>query len=42
MAENGFNIDGYAPAEMAQRVESVDVKKADLDWACCSEMSSKS
>jgi formate transporter len=33
MAENGFNIDGYAPAEMAQRVESVGVKKANLDAA---------
>lgn len=33
MAENGFNIDSYAPAEMAQRVESVGVKKANLDAA---------
>jgi formate transporter len=33
MAENGFNIDAYSPAEMAQRVESVGVKKANLDAA---------
>lgn len=33
MAENGFNVDAYAPAEMAQRVESVGVKKANLDAA---------
>jgi formate transporter len=33
MAENNFNIDAYAPAEMAQRVESVGVKKANLDAA---------
>lgn len=31
MAENGFNIDAYAPAEMAQRVETVGVKKAALN-----------
>lgn len=33
MADNGLNIDSYAPAEMAQRVESVGVKKANLDAA---------
>jgi formate transporter len=33
MAENNLNIDAYAPAEMAQRVESVGVKKANLDAA---------
>ena len=31
MAENGFNVDAYAPAEMAQRVETIGVKKARLD-----------
>jgi formate transporter len=31
MAENNFNMDAFAPAEMAQRVESVGVKKANLD-----------
>ncbi len=33
MTENNFSIDAYAPAEMAQRVEGVGVKKANLDWA---------
>jgi len=33
MAENGFNIDAYAPHEMAQRVETVGVKKANLGIA---------
>jgi formate/nitrite transporter len=31
--ENGVNVDAYAPAEMAQRVETVGVKKASLDTA---------
>jgi formate transporter len=33
MAENNVNLDAFAPAEMAQRVESVGVKKANLDAA---------
>ncbi len=33
MAESGFNFDAYAPAEIAQRVSNVGVKKAKLDWA---------
>lgn len=33
MTENGFNIDAYAPNEMAQRVETVGVKKANLGTA---------
>lgn len=31
MADNNFSMDAFAPAEMAQRVESVGVKKANLD-----------
>ena len=33
MADNQLNLDAYAPAEMAQRVEGVGVKKAQLDAA---------
>lgn len=34
MAENNLSsLDAYAPKEMAQRVENVGVKKANLDWA---------
>jgi formate/nitrite transporter len=33
MAESSINFDAYAPAEMAQRVETVGVKKAKLDAA---------
>lgn len=32
-AENHVNVDAYAPAEIAERVESVGVKKASLDTA---------
>ena len=31
MSNSGFNMDAYAPAEMAARVETVGVKKAALD-----------
>lgn len=33
MANNPIGIDAYAPAEMAERVESIGVKKATLDTA---------
>lgn len=31
MADNNLNVDAFAPAEMAQRVQGVGVKKANLD-----------
>jgi formate transporter len=31
MSDQAFNVDAYAPAEMAKRVETVGVAKANLD-----------
>jgi formate transporter len=33
MTEHGFNMDAYTPAEMAQRVQTVGVSKANLEIA---------